>query len=137
MSKHQIAITFLVLFILPLMFACGPGPGKDKVPPATQASRGLNAESVTETVTRIANTSAESVNGRKVYSVSCLLCHGKNGDQKANNAMDLTTSTLSLEERIKVIAFGRKQMTSFQDKLRDPEIKAVAEYVATLRKDVQ
>ena len=134
MFRKVFLICLTAILCTLVMISCGPEPKKDIAPKVGQAFKAKNAQTAKETVARIMAADSERVNGKKVYNISCLLCHGKNGDQKANNAMDLTTSKLSLEERINVIAHGRKQMTSFEDKLRDEEIKAVAEYVATLRK---
>lgn len=77
----------------------------------------------------------KKVDGQKVYKTYCITCHGLNGDMGASGAHDLTQSTLSVEERIEVIANGRNTMTPFKDLLSDEKIKAVAEYTGTLKKE--
>ena len=53
----------------------------------------------------------------------------------ASGAFDLTTSELSVEERINVITNGRNVMTAFKSILDEDKIKAVAEYTLTLKKE--
>ncbi len=133
MRKSHFSL-YLMACLCFVLFSCASEAPKDKSPLTGQANKGITAKTKAANIARILASDTKDVNGKKVYNISCLLCHGKNGDQKANNAMDLTTSTLDLEQRIDVIAHGRKLMTPFSDKLQDEEIKAVAEYVATLRK---
>ncbi len=71
--------------------------------------------------------------GEKVYKRNCLACHGLDGKAKTNGALDITESTLELDERILLIKNGRKTMTPFKSMLSEKEIKAVAEYTFTLK----
>ncbi|HHM21128.1 MAG TPA: cytochrome c [Bacteroidetes bacterium] len=75
----------------------------------------------------------KEVDGEKIYKTYCVTCHGIQGDMGASGAFNLTTSTLSLEERIEVITKGRNLMTPFEGLLSEEKIKAVAEYIETLR----
>jgi mono/diheme cytochrome c family protein len=72
--------------------------------------------------------------GSKLYKSYCLTCHGIHGDMGANGAFNLTTSKISLEEKIKVIREGRNNMIAFKDILSYEQIKAVAEYTLQLKK---
>ena len=71
--------------------------------------------------------------GSKIYKQYCVTCHGLYGDMGASGAFNLTTSTLSKEERIQVITKGRNLMTPFEGLLSEEKIEAVAEYIETLR----
>lgn len=71
--------------------------------------------------------------GEKVYKRNCLACHGMDGKAKTNGALDITESTLELDERILLIKNGRKTMTPFKSMLSEKEIKAVAEFTFTLK----
>ncbi len=77
---------------------------------------------------------ASQVDGEKIYKTYCVTCHGIYGDMGGSGAYDLTKSTLSLEERIQVISEGRNLMTPFKEILSEEKIRAVAEYIETLRK---
>lgn len=75
-----------------------------------------------------------SVDGKKIYTQNCVLCHGIYGNMGASGAFNLTESDLSMDERIAVITNGRNVMTAFKGDLSEEEIKAVAEYTETLKK---
>ena len=84
---------------------------------------------------RTSQSKAEKVvDGKKIYKLNCVVCHGVYGDMGASGAHDLTASKLSLEERINVITNGRNTMTAFKAILDDEEIRAAAEYSMTLKK---
>ena len=76
---------------------------------------------------------AKKIDGAKIYKTYCVTCHGIYGDMGGSGAFDLTTSKLTLDERIEVITKGRNLMTPFEGLLSPEKIKAVAEYVETLR----
>ncbi len=97
-----------------LAFACGP----------SSSDKGGSEPSA----------AAPKVDGEKVYKTYCVTCHGLYGDMGASGAFNLQTSALPVEERISVIANGRKAMTPFKDLLNEEKIKAVAEYTMTLKK---
>ncbi|MFQ5445790.1 MAG: c-type cytochrome [Saprospiraceae bacterium] len=77
--------------------------------------------------------SAAKMDGKSIYKTYCIACHGLYGDMGGSGAFDLTKSTLPLQERIQVITEGRKLMTPFKGMLSEEKIKAVAEYIETLR----
>src|SRR5262245_7849769 len=53
--------------------------------------------------------------GMAVFRQYCVTCHGADGKLGLNGAKDLTASTLTLEERINIIAYGKKIMTPFNE----------------------
>ena len=77
---------------------------------------------------------ASKIDGGKIYKTYCVTCHGIYGDMGGSGAFDLTKTELTLEERIQVITKGRNLMTPFEGLLSEEKIKAVAEYVGTLKK---
>ncbi|MCB9082017.1 MAG: cytochrome c [Lewinellaceae bacterium] len=84
-----------------------------------------------------ATTSAavDPVDGQKIYKQYCVTCHGLYGDMGASGAFNLTTSNLTLEERVNVITNGRNAMTSFKALLSEEKIKAVAQFTLTLKEE--
>lgn len=81
-------------------------------------------------------TAAAGPDGEKIYKQYCVTCHGLYGDMGASGAFNLTTSTLSAEERINVITNGRTgtAMVGFKTILKEDQIAAVAKYTETLKK---
>ncbi|MEK7257347.1 MAG: cytochrome c [Bacteroidota bacterium] len=104
-------LTFFCLAAL--LFACGDSSEKDSAAakPAAQ-------------------------DGEKVYKSYCVTCHGIYGDMGASGAFNLTTSTLSVPQRVEVITNGRAgtAMIGFQQQLTEEKIQAVAEYTLKLKK---
>lgn len=70
--------------------------------------------------------------GQAIFRQYCVVCHGADGKLALNGAKDLTVSVLTLEERVNIVANGKKLMTPFNEILSPEEIKAVAEYTQTL-----
>jgi len=98
-------------------------------------------ESAQEKIARRSSEAAGGANsahflpdGSAVFRKNCTTCHGANGSLGLNGAKDLSTSTLSLEERVNIITEGKKLMTPFGKLLSPEEIKAVAEYTISLKK---
>ena len=111
--------TITVLFFALALIACGGGADAN----AGDSSKAKPVASA-----------KKPVDGKKVYKTYCVTCHGLYGDMGASGAHDLTTSELTLEERVEVIANGRNTMTPFKDLLSEEKIKAVAEYTMELKK---
>jgi mono/diheme cytochrome c family protein len=80
------------------------------------------------------NDSAESHDGLKIYKTYCSICHGQKGDLMVNQAKDLTKSSISLENAVAQVYFGKGLMTPFKDILNEDQIISVSNYVETLRK---
>jgi len=106
---------YFLAFIALVAFAC--------------SSSDKNGQSKTSTAA-----ASTKVDGEKIYKTYCVTCHGVYGDMGASGAFNLTTSTLSLDERINVITNGRNAMTPFSNLLNEEKIKAVSEYIEKLRK---
>lgn len=81
-------------------------------------------------------TATAGPDGEKIYKQYCVTCHGLYGDMGASGAFNLQKSQLTMEQRIDVITNGRPNtaMVAWKDILKEDQIKAVAQYVETLRK---
>ena len=90
-------------------------------------------EKTTASTTSAKKAEKKEEDGAKIYKQYCVTCHGLYGDMGASGAFNLTTSELSMEERVEVISNGRNTMTPFKDLLSPEKIKAVAEYTLTLK----
>lgn len=82
----------------------------------------------------VVESTPKKVDGEKIYKQYCVTCHGLYGDMGASGAFNLTTSALTVEERIAVITNGRNAMTGFKTLLNEEKIKAAAEYTLELKK---
>lgn len=98
---------FLILFYALFLFSCGAtNPTKENGQP----------------------------DGKALYEQNCSICHGDDGKLGAAGASDLSTSRISLEERITIITNGKGQMAPFKDLLDEEQRKAVAVYIESFRK---
>lgn len=87
-----------------------------------------------EAAKKAATGQQEAPDGQAVFRQNCTVCHGPDGKLGLNGAKDLSLSALPLEERINQITNGKNLMTPFSGILSPAEIKAVAEYTITLKK---
>ena len=76
----------------------------------------------------------KTANGKQIYASLCQLCHGADGKRGFGGATNLTTSALSMEETILVIAKGRNTMQAYEKQLDRKSIEAVAAYIMEFRK---
>lgn len=76
----------------------------------------------------------EKPSAENVYLQNCSICHGDDGKLGVSGAKDLSTSVMSMEERVSIIKNGKNGMTPFQGMISDEEINLVAEYITSLRK---
>ena len=74
-----------------------------------------------------------AMDGKKVYDMYCVACHGADGKMMFSGATDLSTSTLDLDTRILQIANGKGVMNAFKGILTEEEIENVAVYIEELR----
>jgi len=70
---------------------------------------------------------------RNLYVRKCSLCHGDDGKLGASKSPDLSISTLSLEERVALITYGKGTMPGQRGILNKDEIDAVARYIERFR----
>jgi cytochrome c6 len=77
--------------------------------------------------------SSKELSGQEIYKTRCVACHGADGRMGMSGAKDLTSSPLTLKQRISVVTDGRKIMPSFKAVMSTEQIKAVVEYTMTLK----
>ena len=83
-------------------------------------------------------TIAFAQSGADTYKAKCAMCHGPDG-KKENAAMGTKALTspdvqkMSAADLAAVISKGKGKMPAYAGKLTDDQIKAVAEYVKTLK----
>jgi mono/diheme cytochrome c family protein len=69
----------------------------------------------------------------RVYGFKCAICHGKEGTSVIRTAPHLTETTMSFEERVAIIKYGKKTMPPQKDVLDIETIKGLAEYITTFQ----
>lgn len=72
--------------------------------------------------------------GKAIYDANCKSCHGDDGKLGLSGAKDLSASTLTSEGLTAQITNGKNAMPAYGTVLKGEEIKAVTEYVQTLKK---
>ncbi len=75
---------------------------------------------------------SEIKQGKIIFNVLCVECHGQDGKKKLFNAPDLTSSKLSESEKRNVITNGKKVMPKYRNDLHKEEIEKLLKYVQTL-----
>lgn len=72
--------------------------------------------------------------GKVLFEQNCSICHGDDGKLGSAGSKDLSISTFTMEERIQIITNGKNSMAPFKGVMDENQIKAVAEYIESLRK---
>lgn len=75
----------------------------------------------------------KTIDGKELYEQKCTTCHGSDGKKGLAGAKDLSISTLTLDEKILIITDGKGTMNGFSSSLNEAQIKAIAEYTASLK----
>lgn len=88
----------------------------------------------TASPTTAASVTQQGPSAERIYQTMCALCHGPDGTKAYAGAEDLSESTLSMDERVAIIRYGKGTMVPFGERLSDEEIRSLAEYLETLRK---
>ncbi|MBC6996380.1 cytochrome c [Neolewinella lacunae] len=113
---------FSILLVLALIaLACGGGENAPSEAPPTATNAAAKKD----------------IDVKKIWKVRCIACHGLYGDMGTNGAANLQESEKPLEYRINIIKNGSENgvMTPFGDILSEDEIKAMAEYTMTFKKE--
>ncbi len=103
---------------------------------STQEKKSVPIEQLERAKELIAATGQSSLandDAIQLFKMHCASCHGFNGNMEVNGAKNLTKSTITLEESVAQIYFGKGLMTPFRNKLSDEEIVTVARYIESLR----
>ncbi len=112
---------FILLLLALIALACGGGENAPSEAPATTTTTAAQKE----------------IDVKKIWKVRCIACHGLYGDMGTNGAANLQESVRPLDYRINIIKNGSENgvMTAFGDILNEDEIKAMAEYTMTFKKE--
>lgn len=71
--------------------------------------------------------------GQSLYETNCVSCHGEDGKLCVLGAKDISVSSMTQEQMMGIITNGKNTMTPFGNILNKEEIRAVADYVQTLK----
>ena len=77
---------------------------------------------------------APEVLGKTIFETKCIGCHGADGKMGLSGAKDLSQSAKNADEKIEIITDGKNAMKAYKDQLTADQIKAVGDYVETLKK---
>lgn len=75
----------------------------------------------------------DMANASRLYIMKCAMCHGENGEPVLLSATDLRTSTMGVEERVAIIAYGKGTMPPHRDMLDMATIRGIAVYIEKFR----
>ena len=128
----KIFIPFSILFGVTFLFSCSHENQPVAEINATEA-KVVSVDTMQKSDTKVISA------GEKIYHAECILCHGIDGKKKHNEAKDLSISTLSVDEAVKLISsaqtIGNKiHAPRFPAVLSAEEIRQVAQYILTLRR---
>jgi mono/diheme cytochrome c family protein len=73
--------------------------------------------------------------GEALYESKCSVCHGSDGTAGIAGAANLQLTSLDTVALQRVIAEGRNVMPAFKTSLSDIEIRRLAGYIKTLKKN--
>jgi len=71
--------------------------------------------------------------GKALFEAQCIICHGSDGKASYSGAKDLTLSKKTEGEIIETITNGKNTMPKMKDIYNEQELKALAQYVKSLR----
>ena len=69
----------------------------------------------------------------RVYGFKCAICHGKKGRSVIKTAPHLTESTMSFNERVAIIKYGKTTMPPQKDVLDVKTIEGLAKYIESFK----
>ena len=78
-------------------------------------------------------TPLDLANASRHYLMKCSVCHGEDGAPVLTNAPDLRTSTMTLDERVAIIAYGKGTMPPHRSMLDKATIRDIAVYIEKFR----
>lgn len=74
-----------------------------------------------------------NAHGEALYNAQCIVCHGEDGKANLSGAKDLTISEKTEDEMLLIIKNGKNTMPAMGNIYTDQELKALTNYVKTLR----
>lgn len=90
-------------------------------------------EATPQTAKDMGAAGVDLANASRQYTMKCSVCHGEDGAPVLASAPDLRTSSLSVEERVAIIAYGKGTMPPHRGMLDMPTIRGIAVYIEKFR----
>lgn len=127
--KKTIFVTSVLVTIITSQIACAP----QQSPQPTSKNDQAIQSTPSNVQTPQTGTIPSQANGKDIYNQNCAACHGPEG--KGGSAPHLNTSEWKDSQKVaNIVRRGKERMPGFSDKLKDNEITAVSDYVASLPK---
>ncbi|MBK0403395.1 cytochrome c [Adhaeribacter sp. BT258] len=115
------------------MKKAAPTVTKTKAPATNTAEEnGMDSEAETAPAIHEAMSGTALANAEQIYAQLCESCHGADGKKGLNNASDLATSALGLEERKNIILNGRGLMPAYKGQVTEQEAEEIAAFTLML-----
>lgn len=90
-------------------------------------------EATPQTAKDMGAAGVDLANASRQYTMKCSVCHGEDGAPVLASAPDLRTSTLPVDERVAIIAYGKGTMPPHHGMLDMPTIRGIAVYIEKFR----
>jgi len=75
----------------------------------------------------------KEISGQAIYESNCMSCHGHDGKKGMMNAPDLSAISMDADSIRIIVTNGKGVMAPFSSLLSEEEIRAVAQYVKSLK----
>ncbi len=122
--------TCMVVLSLALAL-CGCGSSADSASNTVSATPPTSPSSNAPTASSGSAASSASTDGAGLFAQNCAGCHGDKG-AGGKRAPTLAGKKIAASETTEIVTNGKKRMPAFKGRLKDDQIKAIADYVATL-----
>ncbi|HHS95619.1 MAG TPA: cytochrome c [Phaeodactylibacter sp.] len=123
--NFQYFLSFSVLLFFFLFFQWSILIPSKQVPPFSEKKMQI-AKAIIE---RTANVDFQKIDASALYKQKCISCHGPEGNLQMYNAPDLSQSDINLELAVAYLYHGKRMMPSFNKKMTEAEIVAMAHYI--------
>ncbi|MGC7871994.1 c-type cytochrome [Desulfosporosinus sp. SYSU MS00001] len=130
MHQRKSILIISFLFVL-LLVGCSKQPAPSN-PSSPQTGQSTN--SPTTNVSSGASNAATQVSGAALYTTNCAGCHGATGAGTSGPAINTDEWKNNSAKVQGVIKKGQGTMPSFSGKLNDTQVKAIGDFVASLKK---
>jgi mono/diheme cytochrome c family protein len=96
-------------------------------------SAGPQSDETINPATDMGAAGMDMANAARQYRLKCSVCHGTDGAPVLATAPDLRTSTMTVEERVAIIAYGKGTMPPHRGMLDMPTIRGIAVYIESFQ----
>ncbi|WP_088225460.1 cytochrome c [Desulfosporosinus sp. FKB] len=127
------SISIISFLIVLLLVGCSKQPAPAPTnPPSPQT--GQSTKSPTANISSGASNAVTQVSGAALYTTNCAGCHGATGAGTSGPAINTDEWKNNSAKVQGIIKKGQGTMPSFSGKLNDTQIKAIGDFVASLKK---